>query len=129
MSTWNLPLADPPTEPRQRELWLQHVAGYILMHDVRAQARERAPGGGDGIDAALWALMTLIDGVTGAMHTERWEVRLRTHVHLVRRGPDGEEIVQDIDLSRGDGMGMGFAGWLEGDWGKTPILMDRLHRE
>ena len=41
MATWQHQLVDPPTEPRARELWLQHAAGFIIFEDVRRYAMER----------------------------------------------------------------------------------------
>lgn len=122
MSTWSLPLADPPSDDRQRELWLQHVAGFILMHDVRAEVVKQAPTTPEAaVDLAMAQLMDVIDGVAGAMHNETWEVRIRAHVELVRRGED-PYVEQDLDLFHGDGMGMGLAGWRDGDYGTNPIL-------
>lgn len=125
MSTWSVPLADPPSDPRERELWLQNVAGFILMHDLRARVLEQVPPTPEAaVDLAMWQLMDVIDGVVGAMHNQRWKVRLRTHVELVRRTDDSEEppVEQDLDLFYGDGMGLGLAAWYEGDYGNHPIL-------
>ena len=41
MATWEHELADPPSEPRALELWLQHAAGFIVWEDVRKYAREQ----------------------------------------------------------------------------------------
>ena len=41
MSTADYQLWTPPTDPRERELWLQHVAGFILFQDMRDYARQQ----------------------------------------------------------------------------------------
>ncbi|WP_394827953.1 hypothetical protein [Pendulispora albinea] len=42
MATYEIELAPPPpTDTRQRELWLQHAAGVIRFADVRKYALER----------------------------------------------------------------------------------------
>jgi hypothetical protein len=43
MTTFDYTLAVPPTEPRLRELWLQHAAGFILMKNVRQTAIDQLP--------------------------------------------------------------------------------------
>ena len=124
MTTWNTPLADPPDEPRRRALWLQHVAGHILMEDVRGAGLEKARAGEDAaaaVDGAVYGLMQVIDGVTGKMHNDDWEVSVRVRVEL--RRSDGEAIGDEIDLTdEGDGFCMGIHGWVEGDCGRDPIL-------
>src|SRR5205823_14123902 len=76
MATWQHELVDPPTEPRARELWLQHAAGFIIFQDVRRYAMERIDPAlkGEaraavekGIDDAVGGLMQVIDGVTGGL--------------------------------------------------------------
>lgn len=41
MATWQHELVDPPAEPRPRDLWLQHAAGFIVFEDVRRYAIDR----------------------------------------------------------------------------------------
>lgn len=122
MSTWNTPLANPPEDPRRRELWLQHVAGHILMEDVRGAGLEKARAGEPSavaVDGAVYGLMQVVDGVTGAMHNDEWEVSVRVRVELRRRGD--EAVVGAIDLDEGDGFCTGYHGWVEGDFGQDPI--------
>lgn len=42
-------LAPVPPERRERDLWLQHAAGFVLFEDVRNYAR-------DEVSADLWRL-------------------------------------------------------------------------
>lgn len=56
-------LAEPPSDPRWLDLWLQHAAGNILLRDVRDYAASRIDSAADpatkasvlkGIDDALY---------------------------------------------------------------------------
>ena len=122
MSTWNELMADPPTAGPARALWMQHVAGHILMEDVRRLGLEAAETGADAntaVDAAVYGLMQVADGVTGAMKNERWQVQVCVAVQLVDR--QNGEIVESLDLFDGDGACMGFHSWIDGDFGESPV--------
>lgn len=122
MATWDEVLAEPPPEGRGRELWLQHVAGHILMKDVRRPGLEAAEAGDDAaaaVEAAVYGLMQVADGVTGAMKNERWMVQVQVAVQLVERSTG--EVAEELDLADGDGVCMGFHGWIDGDFGEHPV--------
>jgi hypothetical protein len=120
-------LAEPPSEPRACELWLQHAAGFIIFEDVRryaiesidptvsAEARSAAL---KGIDDAVYGLMMIIDGVTDGVSNSSRKVSIDFIARLAKRddGQD-EEILLNLDLGRGDGMCMGYHGWREGNFG------------
>ena len=119
---------DPPSD-RQRELWLQHAAGLILVEDVARYAEDRLdPGLAPEVRAvaeaairdALYGLMMVADGVSGTLCGE--DERITVSV-VVRRECDGE-VVEELDLSDGDGACMGFHGWIEGDFGGLPVARD-----
>jgi hypothetical protein len=135
MATWQHQLVDPPVEPRARELWLQHAAGFILFEDVRRYATERIDPAltaesrvavQKGIDDAVYGLMAVIDGVTGGISNASRTVYIDFIVRLATRGdPASAEVLSEIDLRNGDGMCMGFHGWLEGDFGNDPVAVSR----
>jgi hypothetical protein len=139
MATWQHELVAPPTEPRDRELWLQHAAGFIFFEDVRRYAIERIdPALNDearaavkkGIDDAVYGLMMVIDGVAGGLSNASHSVYVDFIVHLAARGNsmDGG-VLSDVDLRQGDGMCMGYRGWLEGDFGENPVSVPRPNME
>lgn len=122
-----LELARPPEDVRARELWIQHAAGTILFERVRAAGLAAIdPRADDGtramateaVDAAMYALMMLIDGVSGGIEGAAHAVRLTFGVELV----EGERVAATVDLRSGDGMCMGFHMWREGDFGEHPVL-------
>lgn len=133
MATWQHELIDPPAEQRARELWLQHAAGFIFFEDVRRYAMEKIdPALTDearaavrkGIDDAVYGLMMVIDGVTGGISNPNRNVYIDFIVRLAsRRDSIDGEVLHEVDLREGDGMCMGYHGWLEGNFGKNPVAV------
>lgn len=131
MATYQYELATPPEEPRARELWLQHAAGFIVFEDIRRYAMERiAPVLTDearaavekGIDDAVYGLMMVIDGVTGGISNANHTLYIDFIVRLARRGDSRTGgALSEVDLRQGDGMCMGYHSWLAGDFGKSPV--------
>ena len=129
MSTYQHVLASPPSDPRLRELWLQHAAGFIMFEDARKYAIERLPRSLDGaareaalsaIDDALYGMMMIVEGVTGALRNTSHIVDLRLIVRLC--DAQSGEPVEQLDLGEGDGPCMGFHFWREGDFGEAPVV-------
>jgi len=139
MATWERELVEPPMEPRARELWLQHAAGFIVFEDIRRYAMEKIdPALTDqaraavqkGIDDAVYGLMMVIDGITGALSNANRTVYIDFIVRLATRGDsEGGEVVSEVDLRKGDGMCMGYHGWLEDDFGKDQVTVTRSGTE
>src|SRR5687768_15942182 len=112
MATWQYELVDPPTEPRARELWLQHAAGLILFEDVRRYAMESVdPALPDdvraavqkGIDEAVYGLMRVIEGVSGALSNASHTVSIDFIARLAARGDsDQGGLLSEVDLRQGD---------------------------
>jgi hypothetical protein len=135
MATWQHELVDPPSEPRARELWLQHAAGFIVFEDVRRYAMERIEPGlsaeavaaaKKGIDDAVYGLMMVIDGVSGGISNANHNVFIDFVVRLATRKDSIDDgLLSEVDLRQGDGMCMGYHGWLEGDYGKYPVAVAR----
>lgn len=133
MATWQYKLAEPPSEPRARELWLQHAAGFIVFEDVRRYATEKIDpalssearaAAEKGINDAIYGLMMIIDGVTGGISSARHSVYIDFVVRLAKRSNSKNDgILEELNLRNGDGMCMGYHGWLEGDFGSHPIAV------
>lgn len=130
MATHEFALETPPVDEHARELWLQHAAGFIIFEDVRSYAVESIDPSLDAecraaalkaIDQAVYAMMMVADGVTGALRNGGDTVRLKMSVVLHR----GDTIIQERALSDGDEMCMGYHHWLEKDFGGTPIARRR----
>ncbi|WP_439463612.1 hypothetical protein [Roseateles sp. NT4] len=128
MASWQFELHEPPQGDRALELWLQHATGRILFEDVRGYAidqidqtlsAEAQAAAKKGIDDALYGLMMVLDGVTGALANQTQRVEVAVHARLVNLNT--EEIDVELDLKDGDGMCMGYHGWLEGDYGEDPV--------
>jgi hypothetical protein len=132
MATYDYQLAGPPESARARELWLQHTVGFIVFEDIRRYAlKEIDPNLAPevrqavqkGIDDAVYGLMMIIDGVTGALSNDSDRVELSIVARHVRKDKNGESavVINELDLARGDGMCMGYHGWLKGDFGDDPV--------
>jgi hypothetical protein len=124
MAAFEFNLSEPPSDPQQRELWLQHAIGFILFQDVRDYALQQIdPSLKDSeksaaikaINDAVYGLMMVLDGVTGSLSNESRRVNLRVLAELV--DVETEEIVESLDLMDGDGMCLGYHGWIESDFG------------
>ena len=106
-----------------------------MFEDVRKYALERIDRSLDdaaqqaarkAIDDALYGLMMVIDGVTGALANGDHAVTLTTEVRLVRREGAAEEVVNQLDLRDGDGMCMGHHGWIAGDFGSDVVAVKKV---
>jgi hypothetical protein len=135
MATDQHELVKPPTDRGARELWLQHAAGFILFEDARRYAMERIDpalsgearaAAQKGIDDAIYGLMMVIDGVSGGLSNADHAVYIDFIARLASRGDSGDgEVLSEVDLRNGDGMCMGYHGWLEGDFGEDPIAVPK----
>lgn len=126
MPSWEHTLAAAPTNPRSRQLWLQHGAGFIMFQDIREYAITRLDPSLDeparsaaikGINDAVYGLMMVIDGVSGGLGDGTRTLELDVRVRLL----EGDAIVAELPLSDGDGMCMGYHSWLNGDFGEDPV--------
>ncbi|OYQ39413.1 hypothetical protein CHU94_18790 [Rhodoferax sp. TH121] len=130
MASNQLQLQSPPSKKRSFEHWLQHAAGRIIFEDMRGYALERIDpnlsseaqaAAQKAINDAVYGLMMVIDGVSGTLRNEQQAVELSVVVSLLNR--NSEEVVAEIDLREGDGMCMGYHGWLDGDYGEDPVAV------
>ena len=125
MATSEFELAPTPADPRERELWMQHAAGFILFEDVRGYARNRLPAtlsdaeravAYAAIDDALYGLMQVAEGVSGRLASGDRSVVVSVGVRML----EDDRVVEQMDLADGDGPCMGYHGWVVGDFGKSP---------
>jgi hypothetical protein len=129
MSSSAYRLAQPPKEPRELELWLQHAAGFILFQDMREYAMQRVDPGlsadalaavETGIDDAVYGMMMILDGVTGGLSNQAQCLSVSAKVELTDRA--SQDVLHEIQLADGDGMCMGYHRWRDGDFGAIPIV-------
>lgn len=133
MSIWDThELEDPPEAGWQRDLWVQHAAGLIMMSDVRGRTRaeldvdlapEARAAAEAAIDSTIYNFMMIADGVIGGIRNSERSVSVRIGVEL--RDEVNDEVIQHLDLVEGDGACMGFHMWTDGDFGTAPIAKPR----
>ncbi|TWU10284.1 hypothetical protein Pla52o_55070 [Novipirellula galeiformis] len=115
MATYERTLTRPPNGERDLELWIQHAAGLLIFEDVRNYAIEQLDANMSefarsaalkAIDHAVYGMMMVIDGVSGALKNEKHRVSLAVAVQLTDLETD--ETIAEFDLADGDGMCMGY---------------------
>jgi hypothetical protein len=125
VSTADYELGQAPEDPRQRELWLQNLAGFIVWEDARAYALSRIdPAIGEEAKAAavkavndgIYGIMMVCDGVTGGLRNADALGFLSVTVRYEAQGQ-----TEAFDLSQGDGMCMASHSWMEGDFGVPAV--------
>jgi hypothetical protein len=80
-----------------------------------------------GIDDAVYGLMMVIDGVSGGIANANHKVFIDFVVRLATvEQSTRDDLLSEVDLRQGDGMCMGYHGWLDGDFGKYPVAVARL---
>lgn len=124
----NKELANPPSNERDRVLWMQHGAGYIIFENIRKYAIDRIPAEIDeilreahlkAIDNTIYGMMMQMDGIFDPLENENYRLALHTHIVLYK----DEDVIEEINTHDGDGMCMGFHGWIENDFGSDEIVV------
>ena len=78
------------------------------------------------IDDAIYGVMMILDGVSGALSNATERVDLQVIVRLVDLGAKANAPPKaEVDLANGDGMCMGYHGWMEDDFGENPVAIRR----
>ncbi|VEH20655.1 Uncharacterised protein [Chryseobacterium nakagawai] len=123
-------LANPPSDERDRELWMQHGAGYIIFENIRKYAIGKIPTEIDEtlreahlktIDNTIYGMMMQMDGVFNPLENENYRLALESHIVLYKE----DEIIEELNTIDGDGMCMGFHGWIENDFGSDEIVIKK----
>jgi hypothetical protein len=130
MSAFNFQLAEPPSDDRRRELWLQHAAAFILFENIRNRALVKIDQNASAetrrvaekaIDDAMYGLMMLIDGVIGGLRNSDYEVEVRVLARL-KKTKNNDAPIQELDLRDSDGFCLGFHDSKEGAFGHSIIV-------
>lgn len=69
----------------------------------------------------MYGLMMVIDGVSGVLKSGPQSVEFSVTARLVNREQPG--IAAELDLRDGDGMCMGYHGWLDGAYGDNIVAL------
>jgi hypothetical protein len=127
MSTYpHLAYEDWSEDPRERELLFQHAFGMHIFENVRDPVLADLPGDlatkdreliQAAVDATIDRFLALLDNICPTSvgpNAQAW-YRLSSEICL-EDAPTGETF--NI-VPEGDGLNMGFAGWLENDFGQS----------
>jgi hypothetical protein len=113
-----------PEDAHARLIHLSNVLGRVLFDSVRNPARERAQAMPEGVrreaemlvDDVLYGVAQILDGVTRPIGNDRLDMQLVISARLRYKGSG--EVGEVVELGpNGEGLCMGFAGWVEGDFG------------
>ncbi|MEJ5103859.1 MULTISPECIES: hypothetical protein [Chryseobacterium] len=121
-------LANPPSDKRDRELWMQHGVGYIVFENIRKYAIGNIPSEIDetlreahlkAIDNTIYGMMMQMDGIFNPLENENYHLALQTNIVLYKDG----KVIEELNTLDGDGMCMGFHGWIDDDFGNNEIVI------
>ena len=121
-------LGDIPTDESARLIYLSHVFGRLLFYMARTPAMDRVsklpedvqPEVEEIVDHTLDAVMDLVDGVIPVVRNERVTLELALIARL-RDFDEASAVVDEVELApHGEGLGMGYWMWRDGDFGTTP---------
>jgi hypothetical protein len=90
-----------------------------LDPQLSAEARAVATS---AVDATMYQLMDVIDGVSRELTNSQYQVDIHMSVQLQRSDAHQTRVIESMELCEGDGMSMGIHGWLNGDYGACPIV-------
>jgi hypothetical protein len=133
-----------PEDAHARLIHLSNAFGRLLFETVRASTREAATSIPDTrqtqldelLDAQLYAVLQLIDGVTVPIGNDRIRVEFVLKARLRER--ENDKVIEEVELGPdGEGLCMGYHGWVDGDFGgraraaeiKTTALAWYTHKE
>jgi hypothetical protein len=120
-------IGEVPEDEHSRLVHLSNAFGKLLFETVRTPARgrtlllddfARAPVE-ELLDKQLYGVIQILDGVTYPIRNEDVEVEFVLSARLRRR--ENQEVIAQVELGpNGEGLRMGYAGWLEDDFGDVP---------
>jgi len=117
-------LTDIPGDPRDFSLWMQHGVGYLLMRQVRDEmyyeiesdvAPEHHQAARSVVNDTIYKMCMLVEGIGPPLRNDTHSLE----VDLVGRLVDNStyEYVHHESMFEGDGICVGYHGWMQGDFG------------
>ena len=74
--------------------------------------------------------MMVIDGVSGGLSNANHSVYIDFVARLAKRKNSSDDaLLSEVNVREGDGMCMGYHGWLEGNFGKYPVAVPQLSKD
>lgn len=106
---------------------MQHGAGYIVFENIRKSAISKIPPEADNtlrdahlaaIDNTIYGMMMQMDGIFGSLENENYRLICKPILSFIKMA----KWLKDSNTLEGDGMCMGFHGWIENDFGSYEIV-------
>lgn len=127
MSPSRIELGQVSEDAHARLIYVSNVFGRVYFRAARDPFRDRVrslppplrPEMEELLDGALYAVLQVLDGVTDHVGNDNLKVEFVLSARL--RDKANRSVVDEIELGpNGEGLCMGFHGWVEGDFGDTP---------
>jgi hypothetical protein len=107
MRPGRIELGDLPDGTDQRRIHLSNAFGRVLLDNA------------DAADDVLYSVLQLLDGVTPPIAND--SVRVEFVLTARVRDLSTNAVVDAVELAPdGEGLCMGYAGWIDGDFGSVP---------
>jgi hypothetical protein len=128
MSPQRLDVGELPEEAHARLIHLSNVFGRVLFETARSPSPKRGEllpetvntGAAAVVDRALYGALQVLDGVTPPIGNEELHIEFVLTARVSDRATG--QVIDEIELGpNGEGLCMGFHGWVEGDFGSVPI--------
>jgi hypothetical protein len=113
-----------PQDPHARLIHLSNVFGRVLfdtardpaMNQARSLPKSMRPEAERLVNDVLYAVVQVLDGVTEPITNDRLRVEIVLSARL--RDKATGQVSDVVELGpNGEGLTMGFAGWVRGDFG------------
>jgi hypothetical protein len=120
-------IGEIPESEHDRLLHLSNAFGKLLFETVRTPSRGRTRSLDESVrtqveellDKQLYAILQTLDGATYPIQNEDVAVEFVLTARLMRRGDS--EVIAEVEVGPdGEGLCMGYQGWLAGDFGAVP---------
>jgi hypothetical protein len=128
MSPQRLDVGELPDGTHARLIHLSNVFGRVLFDTARPpplKSGESLPesvntDAAGVVDRTLYGVLQVLDGVTSPIGNEDLDIRFVLKARVSDRATG--QVIDEIELGpNGEGLCMGFHGWVEGDFGSVPI--------
>jgi hypothetical protein len=128
MSPERIDVGELPEEAHARLIHLSNVFGRVLFDTARSPSPkdgESLPEAANTeaaavVDRTLYGALQVLDGVTPPIGNEDLDIEFVLTARVSDRATG--QLIDEIELGpNGEGLCMGFHGWVEGDFGSVPI--------
>lgn len=121
-------LSELPDNPRERSLWMQHGVGYLLMRDIREAMHKEIERDVEPkyrqvaqsvVDDTIYRMCMLVEGIGPPLKNGSHTLSVDLVGRLIENATG--EVLAEQSMRDGDGITVGFHGWIEGEFGEGNV--------